>query len=306
MIRRWSSLNRRRQGTRGGGALVAAILLSLAMLLMTHGVLVLATAELRAATARGEHARARIRLRSTLAVSIRDSLGGAARAAPVDSVVSMPDVADVGRRLRRLAPEVWLVEVVDLAPASIGSLALPVFVLDPVDRPGGLPIGSGGWSAGPFALGPLTHMQIAERLTVLAPAPVTPGPEVVGGRCIVSAPLNWGDPSDPTGPCGDHRVALRVEGDLGLSGGTGQGVLFVDGDVDAVGVDFRGVVAATGVVVVREGARLSGWVHGDRGVTTRDSAAVSASSEDATNALLLPPFRRPFVLRPVRWLRRER
>lgn len=70
----------------------------------------------------------------------------------------------------------------------------------------------------------------------------------LAGGCITSNPLNWGNPLNPNGACGDyfpiiHAAApfLRIQ-----SGGIGQGILLVDGDLD-----LRGGFVFHGIVIVQ-------------------------------------------------------
>ena len=70
----------------------------------------------------------------------------------------------------------------------------------------------------------------------------------LAGGCITSNPLNWGNPLDPNGACGNyfpiiHAAApfLRIQ-----SGGIGQGILLVDGDFD-----LRGGFVFHGIVIVQ-------------------------------------------------------
>ncbi len=78
------------------------------------------------------------------------------------------------------------------------------------------------------------------------------GPVETGGKCIETAPLNWGNPA-ARGECGRYFPIVLVSGDVILRGGNGQGVLLVDGNL-AVEGGFRFV----GVVLVRGGASTSG------------------------------------------------
>lgn len=91
------------------------------------------------------------------------------------------------------------------------------------------------------------------------------------GGCNVGDPMNWGDPRDPAAPCGGHFPIVHVNGSATLpSGGLGQGILAVDGDLRLDGgfhwnglVLVRGSLVAQGVdnrvlgAVVARDARLS-------------------------------------------------
>ena len=76
------------------------------------------------------------------------------------------------------------------------------------------------------------------------------GPVVVGGQCITNAWLNWGDPNrNPVtpGPCESYFPIIYAPGDLHITGGVGQGVLLVGGNlrVDG-GFKFYGPVIVRG------------------------------------------------------------
>ncbi|MGE0354482.1 MAG: hypothetical protein AB7Q69_14785 [Gemmatimonadales bacterium] len=81
--------------------------------------------------------------------------------------------------------------------------------------------------------------------------PVPAGP----GACQAADTLNWGDP-DPAGACGSYFPVVHAASGLVISGGSGQGVLLVDGDLTLSGA-FRFV----GLVVV-QGTLHSGGAGG--------------------------------------------
>ncbi len=74
------------------------------------------------------------------------------------------------------------------------------------------------------------------------------GPTAFGSQCVTILPYNWGDPTDPTAPCGNYYPIIYVPGDLRIqSGGMGQGILLVDGDLDLRGnFQFNGIIIAQG------------------------------------------------------------
>ncbi|HXI21821.1 MAG TPA: hypothetical protein VNH46_12075 [Gemmatimonadales bacterium] len=72
------------------------------------------------------------------------------------------------------------------------------------------------------------------------------GPPV---SCRTGDLLNWGDPLNATGPCYDYFPIIYSPGDLQLSGGWGQGILLVGGDLNVSGgVEFYGPVIVQGRV----------------------------------------------------------
>lgn len=89
------------------------------------------------------------------------------------------------------------------------------------------------------------------------------GPEVVSGACSTSVLTNWGDPLNPTAPCGSYFPVIHVPGDASMqSGGVGQGVLLVDGDLELRGdFVFHGVIIVQGTFKTQgNGNRVLGGV----------------------------------------------
>lgn len=77
-------------------------------------------------------------------------------------------------------------------------------------------------------------------------APVTTVDGEGNAVCDESVSSNWGDASG-IGPCADYFPIIHAEGDLHLRTGGGQGILIVDGDLQASGnFDFYGVVIVRG------------------------------------------------------------
>ena len=67
------------------------------------------------------------------------------------------------------------------------------------------------------------------------------------GTCDRSALLNWGDPENPTAPCGEYFPTVYVDGSVQIqSGGSGQGVLLVEGKLD-----LRGGFIWYGIIIVQ-------------------------------------------------------
>ncbi len=105
-------------------------------------------------------------------------------------------------------------------------------------------------------------------------------PVVVAGRCDDSVPTNWGD-TIPTAPCGSYfpliyhgGPSLRIQ-----SGGMGQGILLVDGDLD-----LRGNFLFYGIIIVQgnfetqgNGNRIVGAVLASNGLL--DDQSITGGSE---------------------------
>jgi hypothetical protein len=79
------------------------------------------------------------------------------------------------------------------------------------------------------------------------------GPQVQGNpaQCAVGDSLNWGEPmqSGPFAACARYFPIIHSPGDLRLTGGRGQGVLLVDGDLElGGGTSFHGLVIVRGTL----------------------------------------------------------
>lgn len=85
------------------------------------------------------------------------------------------------------------------------------------------------------------------------------------GRCDYSHHNNWGEPwhQSPTHACENHFPIIHFKQDAVLSGGRGQGILLVDGDLKVGGgFEFYGPVIVRGTLNVegQSGSKLNGAV----------------------------------------------
>jgi hypothetical protein len=130
----------------------------------------------------------------------------------------------------------------------------------------------------------------AIRLAASASVPM-PAPVARDGQCAALEPRNWGDPAR-SGPCGSHLPIIHAAGDLTVVGGTGQGVLIVDGDlIVSGGFEFLGAVLVAGDVRIGPGGTLlSGGVRAanvvDTGGATGSGPSIVRSSCALDSALL--------------------
>jgi hypothetical protein len=126
-------------------------------------------------------------------------------------------------------------------------------------------------------------------------------PAVTDGRCDPARQDNWGDPS-ATGPCASYRPVIHAEGDLTVDGGTGQGILLVDGDLQlGGGFKFDGLIIVHGeLAIVGTGATLTGGVvAGDADLSPAEfPATIRRSSCTVRRALLAAAPLVPLVERP--------
>jgi len=118
----------------------------------------------------------------------------------------------------------------------------------------------------------------------------------VGGSgsyvCHTSTPDNWGDPVHPSGACGNYFPIIYSAGDLHITGGYGQGILLVEGDLSVEGgFEFYGPVFVKGELsTAGTGGHFNGGVvaaNVNLGTSTvLGNAVVSYSSCAVTRAVL--------------------
>ena len=118
------------------------------------------------------------------------------------------------------------------------------------------------------------------------------GPVVSGGVCNKASTMNWGDPARPGGACASYFPIIHVTGDLKVTGGTGQGVLLIDGDFTKAGnfsfygvVIARGTIRSTGSNNVIEGAEMAAAIDEGDAVTLAGSTKIQYSSCAVQQAL---------------------
>jgi hypothetical protein len=102
--------------------------------------------------------------------------------------------------------------------------------------------------------------RLGERAThVLSGGSYAAAPATVGTSCDPRSPTNWGDPENPGSPCGGYFPLIRVDGDLTLNGGVGQGILLVNGNLHVTsGFTFHGIVIVTGGADITAQTDVSG------------------------------------------------
>lgn len=112
-------------------------------------------------------------------------------------------------------------------------------------------------------LGLLDGPTLYRRATIRLPnLRVTPGPDVDAGECRVDNPSNWGAPDRPEGACGDRLPLVVTRRSLEVTGGEGQGILAVGGDlVLDEGARFLGLALVGGSVRIGPESILRGVVR---------------------------------------------
>jgi len=219
---------------------------------------------------------------------------------------SLPSGDSASIRLRRVASEVWLVDVVSVSPqAGRGSSRRLVWSLDPGVRVSDLPApvlvgrnatvilrgtidGAVGPSTGMVDTPDLGLLSFADALAGALPigGAGTPAPVEVAGVCDRGAAWNWGDPDGLLRPCSDYLAMRGANGSLAVDGGVGQGLLLVDGDLSLEGgARIHGLVIATGRLRLSGGAVLTGMAIGLGGVEIESGSRVVASRAWAVRAL---------------------
>jgi hypothetical protein len=109
------------------------------------------------------------------------------------------------------------------------------------------------------------------------------GPVVAGTPplCQTSPNNNWGDPLNPSAPCGDYFPIIYAPGNLVASGGYGQGILLVGGDLELTGgVEFYGPVIVLGTV---RSTGQGGHIYGGVMSSNANLGAVLVSGNSVVN-----------------------
>ena len=86
--------------------------------------------------------------------------------------------------------------------------------------------------------GDVTYTDLAARANWTLPGQnfsSTIAPVVTNGQCDKTIATNWGDPLDPTAPCGGYFPIIHITGDANINGQQGQGILLVDGTLSVQG-----------------------------------------------------------------------
>jgi hypothetical protein len=146
-------------------------------------------------------------------------------------------------------------------------------------------------------LGPYPTATLAGAAERLESGTVALGPVAGPDGCDDSAPGNWGAPPGSTHPCAGFVPLIHAPGDLSILGGTGFGLLLVDGDLLLeAGSTFHGIA------VVRGRATVRGELHGllrTAGGADIDGAVLRDACSIWTALTRVRPLSRPS--RPPRW-----
>jgi hypothetical protein len=139
-----------------------------------------------------------------------------------------------------------------------------------------------------FNYGSSTYTSLAAAADITLPAGTYTGmaPLAVGGVCQKSQ-LNWGDPvrHSPAAACENYYPVIHFTGNATLTGGTGQGIMLVDGDLTKAGnfsyyglVIVRGTIRSTGSNNGVTGAEMAAAIDEGDAVTLSGSTSIQYSS----------------------------
>jgi hypothetical protein len=151
-----------------------------------------------------------------------------------------------------------------------------------------------------FNYGNSTYTSLAAAANITLPAGNYSGmaPAVTGTSCTAGN-MNWGDPvrHSPAAACESYFPIIHVTGDLKVTGGTGQGILLVDGDLTKAGsFSFTGLVIARGTIKSTGnsnsiiGAELAAAIDEGDAVTLAGSTSIQYSSCAVLQALSAPSY----------------
>jgi hypothetical protein len=144
-----------------------------------------------------------------------------------------------------------------------------------------------------FVYGNSTYQALAASASKIIPAGQTLtnlGPVTTSGVCQTTLMTNWGDPNRalPAGACESYFPTIHALGDLHLSGGVGQGILLVDGNLDMTGgFSFTGVLIVRGTVsAYGTGAHVTGGVMAANVDLDADNTVLGNSSINYSSCAL--------------------
>lgn len=108
------------------------------------------------------------------------------------------------------------------------------------------------------------------------------------GSCDYSNLLNWGSPSNPTGPCGNYFPVIHITGTGAVINGVeGQGILLVDGNISIQGgFQFFGITIVQGSIKTSGGGATPAHFWGT--VMAKDTVSlIDTTNNISGNANLL-------------------
>jgi hypothetical protein len=138
--------------------------------------------------------------------------------------------------------------------------------------------------------GSVSYAQLVGMATVTLPgqnfstgiAPAVNG----AGACDQTVLTNWGDPLNPTAPCGGYFPIIHITGSATINGQEGQGILLVDGDLSVQGgFQFYGITIIQGSLITAGGGGTPAHFWG--ATMVHDSVTLGAVNSITGSANLL-------------------
>jgi hypothetical protein len=162
-----------------------------------------------------------------------------------------------------------------------------------------------------FNYGGSTYTSLAQAANITLPGGNYSGmaPLVAGGACQTANTMNWGDPvrHAPAAACESYFPIIHVTGDLKVTGGSGQGVLLVDGDFTKAGnfsfdglVIARGTIKSTGSSNTITGAEMAAAIDEGDAITLAGNTTIQYSSCAVMTALSATSY--PLPVRRRAWV----
>jgi len=109
----------------------------------------------------------------------------------------------------------------------------------------------------------------------------TIAPTTLNGQCDTGNQHNWGDPANPTQPCGNYFPIIHIAGDATINGEQGQGMLLVDGSLNIQGgFQFFGIVIIKGSLKTSGGGSTPAHFWGM--VMAQDTVALNDTTNNIT------------------------
>jgi type II secretory pathway pseudopilin PulG len=134
--------------------------------------------------------------------------------------------------------------------------------------------------------GDVTYSTLAARATITLPGSnfsSSIAPVVTNGNCDLTVQTNWGDPQNPSQPCGTYFPIVHITGSATINGQEGQGILLVDGDLSVQGgFQFYGITIIKGSLKTAGGggtpAHFWGTVMAQDSVTLGQTNTLSGAA----------------------------
>jgi hypothetical protein len=162
-----------------------------------------------------------------------------------------------------------------------------------------------------FNYGSSTYTALAAAADITLPAGTYTGmaPVVISAVCQKGNTMNWGDPvrHAPAAACETYFPIIHFTGNVRLTGGTGQGIMLVDGDLTKAGnfsfygiIVTRGTIRSSGSNNAVVGTEMAAAIDEGDAVTLSGNTSIQYSSCAVTKALSGTSY--PVVARGRAWV----